>query len=80
MTLTIFYVGRQVKLTELDPHREILGGAVFGQTTPKKSSFARYTMCIKKTEQIGNLSQIRKAAEVMKFLVKIDYFGTDDVE
>ena len=39
-----------------------------------------YTGCIKKTEQLGKRSQIRKAAEVMKFLVQIDYFGTYDVE
>ena len=38
------------------------------------------TECIKKTEQIGNRSQICKAADVMKFLVQIDYFGTYDVE
>ena len=35
---------------------------------------------LKKSEQIGNCFQIGKAAEVMKFLVQIDYFGTYDVE
>ena len=30
---------------------------------------ATYTECIKKTEQIGNRSQICKAADVVKFLV-----------
>ena len=39
-----------------------------------------YTECIKTPEQIVNRSQICKAAEVMKFLVKIYYFGTYDVE
>ena len=34
----------------------------------------------KKTEQIGNHSQICKPAGVMKFLVQVDYFGTYDVE
>ena len=31
-------------------------------------------------KQIGNPSEIREAAEVMKFLIQIDYFGTYDVE
>ena len=31
-------------------------------------------------EKIGNRCQICKAAEVMTFLVKKDYFGTYDVE
>ena len=39
-----------------------------------------YRVYKKKTEQIGNRSEIRKAAQVMKFLVQIDYFGTYDVE
>ena len=34
----------------------------------------------KKTEQIGNHSQICKAAVGMKFLAQVHYFGTYDVE
>ena len=41
---------------------------------------ATYTECIKKTEQIGNRSQICKAADVVKFLLLVDYFGTYDAE
>ena len=35
---------------------------------------------LKKTEQIGNRSQICKAAVGMKFLAQVHYFGTYDVE
>ena len=45
-----------------------------------QSVLLKTTECIKKTEQIGNRSQIFKAADVMKFLVQVDYFGTYDVE
>ena len=38
------------------------------------------TECIKKTEQIGNRSQICKAAVGMKFLPQVHYFGTYDVD
>ena len=38
--------------------------------------YGRYTECIKKTEQIGNRSQVYKAADVITFLVQVDYFGT----
>ena len=33
------------------------------------------TGCIKKTEQILNCSQRRKAAQSMKFFINIDLFG-----
>ena len=39
-----------------------------------------YRVYKKKTEQIGNRSQICKAAVGMKFLVQVHYFGTYDVE
>ena len=39
-----------------------------------------YTGCIKKTEQILNHSQRRKAAQSMKFLINIDCLGTYDAE
>ena len=39
-----------------------------------------YRVYQKKTEQIGNRSQICKAAAGMKFLAQVHYFGTYDVE
>ena len=40
----------------------------------------RNTGCIKKTEQIRNRSQRREAAQIIKFMIKIDCLGTTDVE
>ena len=41
---------------------------------------AKYTGCIKKTEQTLNHSQRREAAQSMKFFINIDCLGTYDVE
>ena len=40
----------------------------------------RNTGCIKKTEQIRNRSQRRKVAQTIKFMIKINCLGTNDVE
>ena len=50
-----------------------------GQYLYKNSAFPIQGVS-KNIGNIGNRSQICKAAEVMKFLVQIDSFGTYDVE
>ena len=50
------------------------------QKTTKEKSRKQLECMDKKNEQIRNRSQICKAADVIKFLVQVDYFGTYDVE